>query len=87
MTETVCKLAYGIGEFAKILTGMAEEFGELSESICISDLEADSLNDEKSQEEITMEDVIEANFFKPLFLVMDGIGGILERATAKIDEI
>jgi hypothetical protein len=34
-----------------------------------------------------MEDVFEANFFRPLTLVLDGVGDILDRATAKIEEI
>jgi hypothetical protein len=76
MTDMQCVLAYGIGEFSKILTGMAEEFGDLSESLCISDGEVDNLNDE-----------IAEDFSKPLILVLDGIGAILDRATAKIEEI
>jgi hypothetical protein len=79
-------LADSIEKLTGILTGMAGELEDLAESFGVSGEELAELNDGKTQEEIEQEDALAMQIAAPLVNALDGISGILNKATTKIME-
>ena len=70
-----------------ILNGMAAELEDFAEKLDASDKEITELNAGKTQDEIDLEDSIEAQIAAPLVNALDGISSIINGATAKVMEM